>query len=99
TKNVSPAIANAIIAGGFDTATPLWYYILHEANFQHDGKFLGSVGSRIVAETLVGLVRRYPSSYVNFPQDPAVKSNGIQVAAGHVIGTINQFLEFSGAPL
>ncbi len=99
TKNVSPAIANAIIAGGFDTATPLWYYILQEANFQHDGKFLGSVGSRIVAETLVGLVRRYPSSYVNFPQDPAVKSNGIQVAAGHVIGTINQFLEFSGAPL
>ena len=99
TANVSPAVANAVVAGGFDYATPLWYYILQEANFQHNGKFLGSVGSRIVAETLYGLVRRYPSSYLSSPLDPAVKSNGIEVAAGHVIGTIAEFLEFSGAPL
>lgn len=99
TNNVSPEIASAVIAGSFDTATPLWYYVLQEANFQHNGEFLGSVGSRIVAETLVGLVRRYPSSYVNFTQDPAVKPNGIEVVPGQVIGTISQLLEFSGAPL
>jgi hypothetical protein len=98
-QNVAPAIANAVIAGGFDTATPLWYYILQEANFQHQGKFLGSVGSRIVAETLTGLIQRYPSSYVNFPLDPAIKANGIQVAPGQVIGTLADLLAFAGVPL
>jgi len=98
-NTASPDITNAVVAGGFDTATPLWYYILQEANFQHDGKFLGSVGSRIVAETLVGLVQRYASSYLNYRQDPAVKPTGIEVASGHVIGTLNELLQFSGAPL
>ena len=36
--------------------TPLWFYILKEARERGNGK-LGRVGSRIVAETLVGLVR------------------------------------------
>jgi len=96
---VSPAIKSAIIAGGFDTATPLWYYILQEAKFEHGGAFLGSVGSRIVAETLVGLVRRDRGSYLNHPNDPAVKPNGIEVAPGQVIGQIGDLLKFSGAPL
>jgi len=37
-------------------AAPLWYYILKEAEVLHHGHHLGEVGSRIVAETLVGLV-------------------------------------------
>ena len=36
-------------------AAPLWYYILKEAEVMHHGHHLGEVGSRIVAETLVGL--------------------------------------------
>lgn len=36
--------------------TPLWYYILKEAE-QNDGNHLGRVGSRIIAETLIGLIR------------------------------------------
>jgi hypothetical protein len=41
----------------FDTATPLWYYILREAMVQANGDKLGKVGSRIVAETFVGLIQ------------------------------------------
>ncbi len=42
--------------------TPLWYYILAEAAFREGGERLGSVGSTIVAEVLVGLVRRSEGS-------------------------------------
>jgi nucleoid-associated protein YgaU len=41
---------------GFDTQTPLWYYILKEAEVLHQGERLGPVGSRILAETFVGLI-------------------------------------------
>ena len=37
-------------------SAPLWYYILKEAEILHHGHHLGEVGSRIVAETLIGLV-------------------------------------------
>jgi hypothetical protein len=36
-------------------SAPLWYYILKEAEVKHHGHHLGEVGSRIVAETLIGL--------------------------------------------
>jgi hypothetical protein len=49
-------------ASGFDERTPLWYYILAEAEFLRDGRRLGPVGSTIVAEVLIGLVRRSPDS-------------------------------------
>jgi len=47
---------------GFDQRTPLWYYVLAEASFLRKGRRLGPVGSTIVAEVLVGLVRRSPDS-------------------------------------
>lgn len=36
-------------------AAPLWFYILKEAEILHKGHHLGEVGSRIVAETIIGL--------------------------------------------
>lgn len=39
-----------------DGQTPLWYYILKEAEVLHNGERLGPVGSRILVETLVGLI-------------------------------------------
>jgi hypothetical protein len=45
-------------------ATPLWYYMLREAQARGDGKILGPVGGRIVAEVLVGLVEGDPASYL-----------------------------------
>lgn len=51
----------ALRDGGFLESTPLWYYILAEAA-SSGGERLGPVGSTIVAEVLVGLVRRSPYS-------------------------------------
>jgi len=45
-------------------ATPLWYYILHEARELGGGLHLGPVGGRIVAEVLVGLLEADPHSYL-----------------------------------
>ncbi|WP_374470068.1 heme peroxidase family protein [Phenylobacterium sp.] len=49
---------------GFDAATPLWYYILKEAEVQGGGQRLGAVGSRIIAEVFVGLLEGDPESYL-----------------------------------
>jgi hypothetical protein len=48
--------AAIVQAQGFDTRTPLWYYILKEAEVQQGGQRLGQVGSRIVVETFHGLI-------------------------------------------
>jgi hypothetical protein len=45
--------------------TPLWYYVLAEAEALGEGQRLGPVGSTIVAEVLVGLIRRSPNSVLN----------------------------------
>lgn len=42
----------------FHEKTPLWYYILAEAKVKGGGNRLGPLGSLIVAETLVGLIRQ-----------------------------------------
>lgn len=57
----------AVVDAGFDDATPLWFYILKEAEERAGGQHLGELGSRIVAETLVGLINTDPSSYLNAP--------------------------------
>jgi Animal haem peroxidase len=49
---------------GFQKSTPLWYYILKEAQLVADGLTLGPVGGRIVAEVLIGLLRADPGSFV-----------------------------------
>ncbi|QTD57191.1 peroxidase family protein [Parasphingorhabdus cellanae] len=48
-----PEQKQAVSAGGFHNRTPLWYYILAESGDPSgvNGNHLGSVGSRIVAET------------------------------------------------
>jgi hypothetical protein len=52
----------------FGTSTPLWYYVLAEAKAMENGLHLGPVGGRIVAETLIGLLRADPTSYLSlFP--------------------------------
>ena len=50
----------------FVTRTPLWYYILAEAK-HHGGNRLGPVGGTIVAEVLIGLVRRSKDSIFDVP--------------------------------
>jgi hypothetical protein len=51
-------------AAALTANTPLWYYILMEAERRHDGKRLGALGGRIVAEVLIGLLQGDPTSYL-----------------------------------
>jgi len=44
---------------------PLWFYILKEAELQHDSMQLGAVGGRIVAEVLVALLYYDRGSYLS----------------------------------
>lgn len=48
--------------------TPLWFYVLKEAEVHADGKRLGEVGGRIVAEVMIGLLQADATSYLS--QDP-----------------------------
>ena len=48
---------------GWRGETPLWYYVLKEAETRADGDRLGPVGARIVGEVLVGIVDRDPGSH------------------------------------
>jgi hypothetical protein len=50
----------------FSTHTPLWYYVLAESA-QHLPDHLGPVGSTIIAEVLIDLVRRSEDSILNRP--------------------------------
>jgi hypothetical protein len=45
-------------------STPLWLYVLREAETRCGGKHLGPVGARIVAEVFVGLLQGDPLSYL-----------------------------------
>ena len=47
-----------------DSSTPLWLYILREAELLEDGERLGPVGGRIVAETILGMLDLDPTSYL-----------------------------------
>ncbi|HEY8357220.1 MAG TPA: heme peroxidase family protein, partial [Ramlibacter sp.] len=49
-------------------STPLWFYILEEAAVQQEGKRLGKVGGRIVAEVILGLLQGDRQSFLS--QDP-----------------------------
>jgi nucleoid-associated protein YgaU len=58
--------AKVLRDSGFLQRTPLWYYLLAEA--RHDGgQRLGPVGGTLVAEVLVGLVRRSEDSILRSP--------------------------------
>jgi hypothetical protein len=57
----SPSQVTVLQSGGFLSRTPLWYYVLAEAA-HGGGQPLGPVGSTILAEVLIGLVRRSPDS-------------------------------------
>jgi hypothetical protein len=56
---------------GFDEETPLWFYVLKESELKAEGKTLGPVGGRIVAEVFIGILKGDPMSYLQ--QDPTWK--------------------------
>ncbi|MEO5611028.1 MAG: heme peroxidase family protein [Ornithinibacter sp.] len=51
-----------------DARTPLWFYVLREAEVSAGGEHLGPVGGRIVGEVIHGLIESDSQSYLS--QDP-----------------------------
>ncbi|CDZ57298.1 peroxidase family protein [Neorhizobium galegae] len=49
---------------GLHIKTPLWYYVLKEAQHYHQGERLGPMASTIVAETFLGLVHGDHESFL-----------------------------------
>ena len=81
---------------GFEKSTPLWYYVLKEAEVRQRALCLGSVGSRLVAEVFVGLLQADPGSYLNAPSGPwrpwlpaAVQGTFTMVDLVRFVGNIN----------
>ncbi|WP_426303960.1 peroxidase family protein [Acidovorax facilis] len=73
-KPLTPAQLKEGIAGvemdalGLTQSTPLWLYLLKEAELQHAGEQLGDVGGTIVAEVFVGLLAADPESILSHPE-------------------------------
>lgn len=54
---------------GMSDGTPLWFYVLKEAEMLADGEHLAGVGARLVAEVFVELLRMDTASFLS--RDPA----------------------------
>lgn len=76
--------------------TPLWYYVLKEAEVQGNGNFLGEVGSRILTETFVYLLRLDPESFMRRPGGDWTPAYGVRFEDGRLITTISDLLAFAG---
>lgn len=63
-RPLTPAQLIELQPYGMDRSTPLWYYILKEAELLESGEQLGPVGGRIVGEVLIGILRADRSSYL-----------------------------------
>jgi hypothetical protein len=78
-----------------EQSTPLWYYILREADLVEGGQRLGPVGARIVGEVFLGLLQLDPASYlsVNPRWRPTLPARN-----GRVTGEFRMvdFLSFAG---
>ena len=69
---------------GLHEATPLWYYILKEAQVLGDGgNRLGPAGSRILAEVFVGLLQTDPEAFLHKDQNPGWTPTLPAAFAGH----------------
>lgn len=58
----------AELARHFAGRTPLWLYVLREAEMMESGQCFGEVGSRIVLATLAVLIDRSPDSVFHAPE-------------------------------
>lgn len=95
-SDLKPSLLPVISGTGMGCTTPLWFYILKEADIHNKGERLGAVGSKLVAETLIGLAKEDKNSYLhNFHKDE-VQEDGIEVEPGVKIATIADLLDYAG---
>ncbi len=85
-------VDDVLVDGGFLEDTPLWFYVLKEAEVVEQGERLGPVGSRIDIETIIGQLRVDPTSFLNQGWDP---SKGVTTDDGQQVEDITTFLRFA----
>ncbi|GAA4707213.1 heme peroxidase family protein [Pseudonocardia yuanmonensis] len=90
----SAEVVQALTDGGLLDRTPLWFYLLKEAEVRANGATLGVVGSRIVASTIIGQIRLDRTSYLN--QTSWGPGDGVRLRDGRPIRSIADFLRFAG---
>jgi hypothetical protein len=80
---------------GLDESTPLWFYVLREAQLQHEGLQLGEVGANIVGRVFVGMLQLDRNSYL--AQNPRWRPT-LPDRTGNVTGqfSIVDLLTFAG---
>ena len=76
-------------------STPLWYYVLCEAEKREKGKHLGPVGGRIVGEVLVGLLDADPDSYLH--AEPAWEPGELETEKPFTMARLVEFAQRSPA--
>ena len=78
-----------------DVSTPLWYYVLKEAEVMEGGQQLGSVGGRIVGEVIIGLLQLDRHAFLSV--DPQWRPT-LPTRNGEVTGEFRMvdFLTFAG---
>ena len=77
----------------FQQHTPLWYYILAEAQSQAEGMRLGPLGSHLVAETIIGILYADPTSFLNI--EPDWKPDKVKTGQSEEF-TLEDLLEMAG---
>lgn len=65
------------LTSGLLNKTPLWFYVLAEADKVYrtggvDRFKLGPVGGRLVAEVIIGLIKNFPDSFMNTTWRPSI---------------------------
>jgi hypothetical protein len=70
------------VKAGWRGETPLWYYILREADVRCQGNRLGPVGAPIVGDVLVGLLDLDPSSVRHAPANWQPRASLIDLLTG-----------------
>jgi hypothetical protein len=80
---------------GLADSTPLWFYVLREAQRQHDGLQLGEVGADIVGRVFIGMLQLDRNSYL--ADEPRWRPT-LPDRSGNVTGqfTIPDLLTFAG---
>jgi len=66
---LSDSDLDALQPFGLAQRTPLWFYVLREAELVREGRRLGPVGARIVTEVFIGLMEGDRTSYLSQNRD------------------------------
>lgn len=91
----SDSLNELLNEAGYIDQTPLWFYILREAAMQQSGNSLGQLGSWIVGQTIIGLIKRSSLSVFHSNWSPTESI----IPGVRSINGIMDFLIYAGVAL